>query len=410
MLFIYNIAIFIYSQLLKLFSLFVPKAKLFVQGRKNLFKNIETALNTNQKTIWFHFASLGEFEQGRTVLEACKQHFTNHKIILTFFSPSGYEVRKNYNHADYIWYLPLDTSHNANKFINLIKPDFVVFTKYDFWYHYFNVLNHKKIPLYLIAGSFRNDQLFFKRYGNFYRNILKNINFFFLQNKTSESLLNSIGIVNTITTGDSRFDRVIENTKNASKNEIAEKFSNHHKVIVCGSTWPPDENILAEIAMDFPQLKFIIAPHEVHENNIKNIEAKFKSTVRYSSIINKKEDINNQQVLIIDNIGILSQLYQYAYLAYVGGGFETGLHNTQEPAAFSKSVIVGPHHAKFPEVGEMIALGACKSINSAKELKEILELNLLNEDTGKIAGEYIHQNGGATKIIMNYLKEKHPLI
>ncbi len=405
---IYNTGILLYSLIIRIFALFNNKARLFINGRKKIFDKIQQEVKKSDKHIWFHFASLGEFEQGRTVLEACKLTFPDKKIVLTFFSPSGYEIRKNYAHADHIWYLPLDTKKNAQKFIQLINPEFVVFTKYDFWFHYFNEVQLNKIPLYLIAGSFRPNQLFFKWYGTFYKNILNAISYFFLQNEESKSLLNKIGFTNALTTGDTRFDRVIENSKHPIEIPIAENFTKHHKTLICGSTWPPDEAILEEISKELSELKFIIAPHEIAEERLKSIETKFNKSMRFSyAKTNSIIDFTDIQILIIDNIGMLSSLYQYGEIAYIGGGFGSGLHNTQEPAAFGKPVIVGPDHYKFKEVAEMIEIGACKSIHSATEMLELLKSDTLNVESGNKARNYILQQGGATKIVMDYLKKKH---
>lgn len=408
MLFFYNTGIFLYSLIVKLLASYNTKARLFTEGRRDLIHRIQNSINKEDQHIWFHFASLGEFEQGRTVLEACKKHFPSKKIVLTFFSPSGYEIRKDYAYADYVFYLPLDTKSNAQAFIDTIQPEFVVFTKYDFWYHYFKYIKDRDIPLYLVAGTFRPNQAFFKWYGSFFREILKKVDFFFLQDSESGNLLDSIGLKNHVCAGDTRFDRVVENAANVKSNPIVDKFTNNAETLVCGSTWPPDEVILSEAAIKFPNLKFIIAPHEVKKSRITEIESQFPKSLRYSVAQNNNlEDISNFQTLVIDNIGMLSSIYPYGYLSYIGGGFGTGLHNTQEPAAFGKSVIVGPDHIKFKEVAEMINLGTCKSISTAKELIEILETKQLNLETGKIAKNFIQSKSGATQIVMSYLSNKH---
>lgn len=407
MLFFYNTGIIFYNLIVRLLATFNTKAKLFTKGRHHLLKQIEQSINSKDQHIWFHFASLGEFEQGRSVLEACSKAFPDKKIVLTFFSPSGYEIRKNYPLAQHIWYLPLDTKKNAKRFIKAVNPAFAVFTKYDFWHHYFKQLNLANIPLYLIAGTFRANQIFFKGYGSFFRNTLKKIDYFFLQDQESELLLKRLGINKALVTGDTRFDRVIENARIIKSIPFIKAFIKDCKVIVCGSTWPPDESILTEAARNYPDIKFIIAPHEVHEERVLRLERTFKKAVRYSKVKDGDLNLEHAQVLIIDNIGMLSSLYPYGYLAYVGGGFGTGLHNTQEPAAYGKSVIVGPDHYKFKEVTEMIALGACVSIKDAADFSKIIDQNILNEQTGAMAKTYIEAKGGATALVMEKLKAWH---
>ncbi len=398
MLWIYNIGITFYTILLKFAALFNQKAKLFILGRKNIFQEIAKKINPNDKPIWFHFASLGEFEQGRPVLEAIKFKEPNQKFVITFFSPSGYEIRKDYPLAD-VFYLPLDTLRNAKKFIELVNPSKVVFTKYEFWYHYFEILKSKQIPLYLISGIFRPNQFFFKWYGGFYRNMLKNVSHFFVQNNESVSLLKSIGIEEVTLSGDTRFDRVYENSLNPKKIQSVEFFCGTSKVLIAGSTWLADEKVLGSIIEKHTDWKIIIAPHEIDHSHIQDIQNRFPQAIRFSNL--KLKPLNQDaKILIIDNIGLLSSLYQYANLAYIGGGFGAGIHNTLEAAAFGLPIIFGPKFDKFQEAKDLIALGAAKSISSEAELLEAFQYLNSNTQAGADAKKYVADKKGATALIL----------
>lgn len=401
MLWIYNIGITMYGLLLRFASLFNAKAKLFVEGRHHIFENIAQKVDADDEPIWFHFASLGEFEQGRPVLEELKSIHPQQKIIVTFFSPSGYEVRKNYAMAD-VFYLPLDTAANAKKFINIVNPKLAIFTKYEFWFHYFKELNSRKIPLYLISGNFRPDQTFFKSYGGFYRGILKFVTHFFVQNEESVSLLKSIGIEQVSLSGDTRFDRVYENAQHPKKLNDVEAFCGTKPVFIAGSTWPEDEKLLIDLAEKNPNWKFIIAPHEIGANHIAAIESLFPNSIKYSVL---KSQISNleRQILIIDNIGMLSSLYQYAKVAYIGGGFGAGIHNTLEAAAFGLPVIFGPKYDKFQEAKDLIEIGAAKSIHTSAELLTAFDHFKSNEQAATAAQNYVAQKKGATEMILKAL-------
>jgi len=406
MLWIYNIGIGMYGLLLKLVAPFNAKAKLFVNGRKNLFLEILQKIDGKEQSIWFHFASLGEFEQGRPVLEATKLIYPAQKIIVTFFSPSGYEIRKNYALAD-VFYLPLDTAKNARKFIDIINPKFAVFTKYEFWYHYFNTLHQKEIPLYLISGIFRPEQVFFKWYGKFYKDILTNVSHFFVQNEQSINLLNQIGLNNVSLSGDTRFDRVYENSINPKHIAEIDSFCVNKPVFIAGSSWPDDEKLLVKLAEVNKDWKIIIAPHEIGEQHILALEKLFPNAIKFSTL--KMELARNSaylataQVLIIDNIGLLSSLYQYAKIAYIGGGFGAGIHNTLEAAAFGLPVIFGPKFSKFQEAKDLIAIGAAKSITSADELMDAFDAFKHNENAATAAKNYVTTKKGATKMIIDYI-------
>ncbi|MES2447770.1 MAG: glycosyltransferase N-terminal domain-containing protein [Bacteroidota bacterium] len=398
MLWIYNIGIRLYGFLLQIAALFNPKAKLFVNGRKDIWQQLASKTNPNDQPIWFHFASLGEFEQGRPVLETLKTNKPEQKIIVTFFSPSGYEIRKNYALAD-VFYLPLDTPKNAERFISIVNPQQAIFTKYEFWFHYFNELHKSAIPLYLISGIFRPQQAFFKWYGGFYREILTYVSHFFVQNKESVDLLKSIGISQVSLSGDTRFDRVYENAQHPKKLELIEQFCGDAKVFIAGSTWLPDEKLLVAITEKHPDWKFIIAPHEIGQAHIQEIEELFPKAIKFS-ILSSQFSENTPQILIIDNIGMLSSLYQYGKLAYIGGGFGVGIHNTLEAAAFGLPVIFGPKYDKFQEAKDLIKIDAAKSISTESELLTAFENFKANEEASAAAKKYVEQQKGATEMII----------
>ncbi|SOD20547.1 3-deoxy-D-manno-octulosonic acid transferase [Pedobacter xixiisoli] len=393
---LYNISILIYELLVRLASLFNAKAKLLIGGRRKIFDQIAIKTQNLEHPIWFHFASLGEFEQGRPVLEKIKSLNAEEKIIITFFSPSGYEIRKNYTLAEGIFYMPLDTTANAKKFIELVNPKIAIFTKYEFWPNYFTELALKQIPLYIISGIFRPNQVFFKWYGGFYRNLLKSVDYFFVQNEESAALLKSIGINNINISGDTRFDRVFENAQQPKQLPIIKQFCANAPVLIAGSTWPDDEKLLVDLATKYPNWKIIIAPHEIHESHISEIEKLFPQATKFSELNPMKPD---HQVLIIDNIGMLSSLYQYGKIAYIGGGFGIGIHNTLEAAAFGLPVIFGPNYHKFQEAKDLINIRAAKSICNTGELVSAFEYFNKNEN-GKIASSYVAEKKGATDIII----------
>lgn len=423
MIFFYNLVIRLYFFFIFIASFFNAKARLWLSGRRSIFFQIARQIDTSQQHIWFHFSSLGEFEQGRSVLEGLKKQRPGHKIIVTFFSPSGYEIRKNHPLADHVFYLPLDTASNARKFISLINPRMAVFTKYDYWYHYFKTLSQQQIPLYLISGIFQPEYVFFKWYGGFHRKILRFVTHFFVQNKQSKQLLSTINILNITISGDTRFDSVAENASLAKKNELIIDFCADAKVFIAGSTWPEDEKLIAKIVERYPNWKFIIAPHEIDENHINHLVdlLPIGKAVRYSILTKENRSpatetgdkaaaasIRNTQysILIIDNIGMLSQLYQYSDIAYIGGGFGAGIHNTLEAAAFGLPVIFGPEHHKFQEAKDLIGLGAAFSITDFHELSltmEKLQDEGYSQKFGNKAREYVEANTGATELILNHL-------
>jgi 3-deoxy-D-manno-octulosonic-acid transferase len=403
MIFLYNIGILLYGLIIRMVAPFNPKAKQFVEGRKHIFKRINERISKADKHIWFHFASLGEFEQGRPVLEKIKADYPGKKIVVTFFSPSGYEIRKNYALATGVFYLPLDTRSNAKKFIQAINPELAIFTKYEFWHHYFEELAANKIPLFLISGIFRPDQIFFKFYGGFNRNILKHIVWYFVQNQESVDLLKSLDITRVSIAGDTRFDRVAENAAKPATLPLVQSFAEGHNVFIAGSTWPADENMIKVLNAEIPDWKIILAPHEIAADHIKQIENIFPTAIRYSNL--NSDNAKAARILVIDNIGMLSSLYQYARLAYIGGGFGVGIHNTLEAAAFGLPVIFGPNYRKFQEAHDLLKLGAAKSIEDEQSLFTAFQLLKNNQKAAQLAKEYVAQQKGATASIYEKIRE-----
>ncbi|MHA4893121.1 3-deoxy-D-manno-octulosonic acid transferase [Pedobacter sp. PWIIR3] len=399
MLWLYNIAIQFYGLIAKFYSLFNNKAKLFVNGRINIFDNISRQIDPSEKHIWFHFASLGEFEQGRSVLERIKAERPNRKIIITFFSPSGYEIRKDYSLAAGVFYLPLDTAANARQLLKLFNPEIAIFTKYEFWYHYFSALNANNTPVILISGIFRPDQIYFKWYGSFNKKILRYVNHFFVQNQESVELLNSIKIANVTLSGDTRFDRVYQNAENPKKINQVEEFVDIAPVMVAGSTWPADEILISKLVEKHAKWKFIIAPHEIEKERIASIRVLFPNSISFS----EWEDNSSANVLVIDNIGMLSYLYNYGQIAYIGGGFGVGIHNTLEAAAFGIPVIFGPNYGKFQEAKDLIQLKSAQSISNETELNNAFEALTSSDNAGTNAKTYVRKNTGATNMIVDYL-------
>ena len=411
MLFLYNIITLLASQLLKLVALFSPKMKLFVDGRKSVFQTLANKIQTSDKTIWFHAASLGEYEQGLPVIEAIKQQFPSHKIVVTFFSPSGYEVRKNNTVADVTVYLPLDTISNAKQFIQLVHPEMVFFIKYEYWPNYLNELKKQQIKTYLISGILRENQAFFKCYGGFYRNALKTFDYFFVQNESSKKLLQSIGFNNVKVSGDTRFDRVVSILERDNSLDFIEQFKDNKTTIVIGSSWPKDETLLVNyINQSSDDVKFIIAPHNIKSEQISNLKNQIqKKTILFSDVETRLiASLQENNVFIIDTIGILTKIYSYADIAYVGGGFgNPGVHNILEPATFGVPVVIGPNYSHFAEATALVNMEGCISIQNQTQLNEAFDLLLHNEDErlekGHICSTFVQMNKGATQTIMNHI-------
>ena len=415
--FLYNILIFKASIILPFIALFSNKIKLFVDGRKQTFSKL-SALK-NEETIWFHAASLGEFEQARPIIEELNSKYNNYKILVTFFSPSGFEIRKNYNLADVVCYLPLDSKSNARKFIEIVNPKMAIFIKYEFWPNFLNELKRKEIPTILVSGILRKNQIFFKFYGGFMRKSLNAFHHFFVQNETSKDLLKSINLMNVSVCGDTRFDRVSKILEQDNQLYFIKEFKDNQFTIVAGSTWKEDEELLVNYinTKASENEKFIIAPHNIKSDAILELQKSInKKTVIFSAIENdlsfraKSRNLKEYQVFIIDTIGILTKIYAAADVAYVGGGLKTGLHNILEPATFGIPVVIGNKYDKFKEAVDLVKIGGCISINNQEEFTATF-INLKNDEnfrqlTGIINKKYIEDNLGATKLIMNYLKDK----
>ena len=421
---LYNIIIHLYTFAIHIASPFNSKAKLWIDGRKNIFQKLNLELKNSElrtqnlpsgqvgsELIWFHCASLGEFEQGRPLIEKIKKQEPATKILLTFFSPSGFEIRKEYGGVDYVFYLPMDTPSNAQQFVALVKPKAVFFVKYEFWFNYLMELKKVEIPTYLVSGIFREDHYFSKWYGTWFKRQLNCFTHFYLQDGQSEQLLKYMGYANTTVTGDTRFDRVFEISKNIKQVDIVKQFVTDNKVIIAGSTWEEDEKLLAALK-DFTTLNFklIIAPHEIDEKHILSIIERFNSTIviRYSEAGQK--DISNADVLIVDNIGILSSIYQYGTIAFIGGGFGKGIHNILEPATFGLPVIFGPNYDKFAEAVELINIGGAFTVSSVDELKKTIDL-LNQPEVIKMASftakNYVSSRIGATdKVLRSIFKDR----
>jgi 3-deoxy-D-manno-octulosonic-acid transferase len=403
----YNLIIRTYYLLVLLFSNFNSKAKLWADGRKGWIDKLTSTIDRNYQTAWFHCASLGEFEQGRPLIEAYKEKHPDHKVLITFFSPSGYEIRKNYKGADYIFYLPLDTRRNAKKFISIVNPIVAIFVKYEFWYHFLNQLKRNNIPTYLVSAIFRPRQVFFQWYGAWNRKMLFCFNQIFIQNSESKSLLSNIKIDNTTVAGDTRFDRVFATSKTAEQLPLLDEFCKDSIIIVAGSTWPKDEELLKSFISNLPQnVKLIIAPHEIDSQRIETFRNAINlPSIRYTEPV--QANLAETRVLFLDTIGLLASAYAYGQIAYIGGGFGVGIHNTLEPATFGIPVIFGPNYHRFLEAVELIEIGAAFSVNTDEELIKTLEMLLNNKETlensGAQAKQYVHQNTGATATILKEL-------
>ena len=391
---LYNISIQLYVIAIRFAALFNAKAKLWVNGKKNIFQKIEEVTKGEQNIVWFHCASLGEFEQGKPIIEGYKQKYPSHKILLTFFSPSGFEIRKNYEGVDWVFYLPADTKSNAKKFISIVKPIKVIFIKYEFWFNYMAELKKQNISFYSVSAIFRDGQAFFKY--KWWAEQLKNVTHFFVQDKTSADLLKSIGLTNHTISGDSRFDSVLSTTQNPKSFPLIKQFCKTKPTIICGSTWLKDETLLSQFIKENPQYNYIIAPHEMH--HISHLQ---KQTGAQLFSTSNTENINSNNVLIIDSIGILSSIYQYANIAYIGGGFGSGIHNILEAITFGLPVIFGPNYQKFNEATKLIALGGAKSISNYTELTLAID-SFANFDQ-TIATNYIKNSSGATETIIESL-------
>ena len=397
---LYSIGIYLYEILIFMASLFNEKARLFYKGQQQALTLLKEKEEPNAQNVWFHAASLGEFEQGRLVIEQLKKENPKVKVLLTFFSPSGYEVRKNYVGADIVSYLPLDTPGNARDFVNLVKPSKVIFIKYEFWPNYLLELQAAKVPVFSISAIFRPEQMFFKSYGKWYKSLLKTFKHIFVQDKVSQELLQSHEINNVSVAGDTRFDRVYDLYTQAKQLPLIEEFvKGGEKVIVAGSTWAKDEELLVRYLQLHPDIKLILVPHEIHAAHITEISKLLNGGfVRYSDA--NTDNLKSTNCLVVDVIGILSSIYRYADVAYIGGGFGVGIHNTLEAAVYRIPVVFGPNYQKFREARELIAIGGAFSISDYTILEAQIDALLKDNAAGTKAGEYVKQNTGATELIL----------
>lgn len=404
----YNLAISLYTWGIWIASFFNKKAKLWVNGRKNIWTDLAQNIEPTEHLIWIHCASLGEFEQGRPLIEHLKQT-QKCKILLTFFSPSGYEIRKNYAHADYIFYLPADTKANALRFLDIVQAQLVIFVKYEFWYNYLTTCFERQIPTILISAVFRENQLFFQPYGKKMKRLLETYTHIFVQNEDSQKLLNRHGIHQVSVVGDTRIDRVLQIAQNAPTFPLIAAFAKGQKILIAGSTWQADEAILNHFINNnkLENWKIIIAPHEIKESNIQRLEQQlFMPSLRYSNA--NEQNIQSAKILIINNIGMLSALYQYGTIAYIGGGFGAGIHNTLEPIAFGLPVLFGPKYQKFMEAVQLVAVAGAFSIQNENDLEHIFK-QLAQKDfyiqASQTAKNYLIKNKGATKQIMDFISK-----
>lgn len=405
---IYNFAVQLSALFLELIALFHPKIKLFVRGRKRVLPYLERNIAKGDRIIWIHTASLGEFEQGLPIIENLKKDYPTYKILVTFFSPSGYEVKKNTAAADMVTYLPMDTTKNVKKFLDIVDPKLVIFVKYEIWPNYLRALNKQAIPTLLISALFKDDQIYFKGFGGFMRGALCHFTHIFVQDSKSIALLEGIGIQNTAISGDTRFDRVVEILQRDNHLKFMEAFKDNKQTVVAGSTWPEDEAILVPyinaVASPF---KFVLAPHNIKGEHINKLRASIqKKTVLFSEISDK--DPADYEVLIVDTIGLLTKIYSYADISYVGGGFATGLHNTLEPAVYGVPVIIGPNFKGFKEAEDLVEKGGILVVRSKTEFSTILN-KLLGDPkyltkTGAINRTYVSENKGASIQIMTYIR------
>lgn len=403
---LYNIAILIYQSFIWLASKFNNnKATLFLSGRENVFALLEQKRLPGEHYIWFHAASLGEFEQGRPIIESLKNTHPEYKILLTFFSPSGYEVRKDYQGADIICYLPMDMSWNVKRFLDIVQPDCAIFIKYEFWMNYLLELKKRQIKTYIVSAIFRESQLFFRSYGGFYRRLLKSFTHLFVQNDESVRLLHSIGFDNVTKVGDTRFDRVADIAAKSKDLPIVQAFKSDAKVLIAGSSWPNDENILLPYFNQNLSLKLIIAPHEIDEGHLQSIISQLKRPyIRYSQAT--IENVKEADCLIIDCFGLLSSIYRYGEIAYVGGGFGVGIHNILEAAVYGIPVIFGPNFRKFQEAVDLQQKGGAFVIENYESFSQIMsefleENSSLYSSACKVSNDYSQANKGATSKVVN---------
>lgn len=404
MFFIYSVVLRIVALALQIAANFNSKLRLFVDGRKNVDAILQQKIALSDKTIWFHAASLGEYEQGVPVILEIKKKYPNHKIVLTFFSPSGYEVRKDNSVADVTVYLPLDTKCNAEKFLDHVRPEMIFFIKYEFWPNYLRFIKDRQIPTYLISGIFRESQPFFKWYGGFYRRALHAFTHFFVQNESSKQLLQSLGLSNVTISGDTRFDRVLQILQQDNSLSFISEFKDDFPLIVIGSSWPADEKLLINYINNSKDVKFVIAPHNIKTDDIRDLQNSLTGdVVLYSEM--QQVDLSSKQIFIIDTVGLLTKIYSYADIAYVGGGFgKTGVHNLLEPATFGLPIVLGPNFSRFAEAVALVNMGGATSISTQQQLNDALDYLLANDserfEQGSLCETFVQMNKNAVQKIV----------
>lgn len=415
---VYNLGLFFYGVFIRFAAFFNPKAKLWVNGRKNWEERLKNRLNPfdNQKRVWMHCASLGEFEQGRPVLEALRLQYPDACLVLSFFSPSGYEMMKQYEGADVVCYLPMDTPGNARRFITILNPSVALFVKYEFWLNYLNQLKSGMVPTYLISAVFRNDQPFFKWYGAIFRNALPAYTHLFVQDQGSAGLLSRLGVTQCTVCGDTRIDRVLAISAGAKKDlSFLEKFRADSRLILAGSTWWKDDDLLApafkQLCAKIQGIKLVIVPHEVDEKNIARVTAVLKQAgMRYIkfSEMDRKEDGESVDVFVLDAVGYLSAAYRLAHIAYIGGGFNGGIHSILEPAAFGVPLVFGPDHQKFHEANALLKMGGATEIRDVEAWISIMEKLMsapeLYAQKSESVKQFMEQNRGATLKILRHIR------
>ncbi len=404
---LYNLGIFGYYLLVRIVSVRNVKARKWLEGRKDIFRRLRETIKPGEPILWFHASSLGEFEQGRPVIEAIRKLKPEYKILLTFFSPSGYELRKNYEYADYVFYLPLDTKKNAIRFIDIVRPEKVFFIKYEFWYNFLTQLKEEEIPTYIFSALFRPSQIFFKPWGKWYLKVIATYEHIFVQNQESFDILHQHGFKNVSISGDTRLDRVGQIADGAPRLDKLELFCGNQKAIIAGSTWKEDEDLFIPYVNKCPSgVKFVIAPHEVNPQSLERISYALEKNYAFYSTATE-EKLAKAEVLIVDGYGYLDSIYRYGMLAYIGGGFTSGIHSILEPAVFGLPVIFGPDHHKFQEAHDMLSLGAACCINDYAELENQIDNLRSNPDklltASNWARSYVDKNRGASKEIVRYL-------
>ncbi len=412
---LYNLAIYLYSLVIYLASPFIHKAKLWSDGRVDLFKRMRNAIDPNEKIAWIHVASLGEFEQGRPVIEEMRRRRPDYKILLTFFSPSGYEIRKGYEGVDYVFYLPIDTPSNVKKFLDVVNPDIAIFVKYEFWLNMLYELRKRGVKTYIVSAIFRQNSIFFDPWGWLWRKALLTFDTLFVQNEESRVLLETIGVTNVVVAGDTRFDRVLQVVQNVTPNSVVEEFKGSSRLFIAGSSWSPDDALISKLCSEYADVKFLIAPHEVHEAHIENVVKSYgEEALIYTHIASlepsmRAKRLASAQVLIVDTMGMLSSLYQYADWCYIGGGFGVGIHNTLEAAIFGLPIAFGTNYERFKEAVEMVDLGSAQPVECADEL-DIWFYELYNNESrraskGEKSRKYALSNCGATNKFLDYISQ-----